>query len=132
MNENVSDQMLCSVVFEVLPQQFANFVRVLKYSHELKSFPEFKRNLLSFDSESNLNSMTQGSSLHFSKDVKCFKCGKFGHKQAQCRSKTVTVVCHECEKSYMGNACPEAQKEPFEKRNGELQKSFSQNGTKAT
>ena len=80
MNENVSDQMLCSVVFKVLPQQFANFVTVLKYPHELKSFPELTKTLLCFDSERNLKSMAQGSSLHFSKDVKCFKCGKFGRK----------------------------------------------------
>ena len=96
VNENVSDQMLCSVVFKGLRQQFANFVTVSKYSHELKSFLDLKRNLLNFDSESNLKCTDQCSSSHFKKDVKCFKCGKFGHKQAQFRSKTVAIVCYEC------------------------------------
>ena len=83
MNGNVSDQMLCPVVLEGLPQQFENFVTVFEYSHELNSFLDLKRVLLNFDSESNLKSMNQCSSSHFCKDLKCFKCGKFGHKQAQ-------------------------------------------------
>ena len=125
VNENVSDQMLCSVVLKGLPQQFANFVTVFKFSHELKSFLDLKRDLLNFDSESNLKGTDQGSSSHFSKDVKCFKCGKFGHKQAQCRSKTVAIVCYECgEKGHKANACPKAQKKPFDKRNKETQKRF--------
>ena len=125
VNENVSDQMLCSVVLKGLPQQFANFVTVFKFSHELKSFLDLKRDLLNFDSESNLKGTDQGSSSHFSKDVKCFKCGKFGYKQAQCRSKTVAIVCYECgEKGHKANACPKAQKKPFDKRNKETQKRF--------
>ena len=35
VNENVSDQMFCSVVLRGFPQQLANFVIVLKFSHEL-------------------------------------------------------------------------------------------------
>ena len=58
------------------------------YSHELKSFLDLKRDLLSFDSGSNLKSTDQGPSSHFSIDVKYFKRGKSGHKQAKCRSKT--------------------------------------------
>ena len=78
VNENVSDQMVCSVVLNGLPQQFSNVVTVSKYSHEPKSFLEVKRDLFNIDSESNLKSTDQGSSSHFSKDVKCFKRGKFG------------------------------------------------------
>ena len=123
VNKNVSDQMLCSVVLKGLPLQFANFVTVFKFSHELKSFLDLKRDLLNFDSESNLKGTDQGSSSHLSKDVKCFKCGKFGHKQAQCRSKTVAIVSYESgEKGHKANACPKAQKKPFDKRNKETQK----------
>ena len=125
VNENVSDQMLCSVVLKGLPQQFAKFVTVFKFSHELKFFLDLKRDLLNFDSESNLKGTDEGSSSHFSKDVKCFKCGKFGHKQAQCRSKTVAIVCYECgEEGHKANACPKAQKKPLDKRNKKTQKRF--------
>ena len=117
--------MLCSVVLKGLPKQFAKFVTVFKYSHELKSFLSLKRDLLSFDCESNLKSTVQGSSSHFNNDVKCFKCAKFGHKQAQCRSKTVAIVCYECgEKGHKANACLKAQKKPYDKRNKETQRSF--------
>ena len=118
--------MLCSVVLKGLPQQFANFVTVFKCLLKVKSFLVLKRDLLNFDSESNLKSKDQGSSSHISKDVKYFKRGKFGHKQAQCRSKTVAIVCYEYgEESHNANACPKAQKKPFEKRNKETQKTFS-------
>ena len=57
--------------------------------------------------------------------MKCFKCDKFGLKQAQCRSKTVAIVCYECgEKGLKANACPKAQKKPFDKRNKETQRRF--------
>ena len=57
--------------------------------------------------------------------MKCFKCGKFGHKQAQCRSKAVAIVCYECgEKGHKANACHKAQKKPFDIRNKETRKRF--------
>ena len=58
--------------------------------------------------------------------MKRFNCDKYGHKQAHCRSKTVAIVCYECgEKRHNANACPKAQKKPFEKRNKETHKRFS-------
>ena len=105
------DPMLCSVVLKGLPQQFANFDTVFKYSHELKTFRNLKKDLLNCDSDSILKSTGKGSSSQFSEAVKCFKCGKFDHKQAQCRSKKVAIVCYECgEKGHKANLCPEAQK----------------------
>ena len=88
------------------------------YSHELKSLLDLKRDLLNYKSGSNLKSTDQGPSSHFSIDVKYFKWDKSGHKQAKYRSKTVAIVCIECgEKGHKANACPKAQKKPFEKRN---------------
>ena len=71
--------------------------------------------------------MDQGSSSHSSKDLKGFKFGgvKFGHKPAECRYKTVAIVCSECgEKGQKANAYPKARKKPFVKRNKETQKRF--------
>ena len=68
VNENVSDQKPCSVVLKGLPQKFMNFVTVFKFSHELKSFLDLKRDFFNFDF---LKGADQGSSSHFSKDVKC-------------------------------------------------------------
>ena len=45
--------------------------------------------------------------------------------QAQCRSKTVNIVCFDCgEKGHKANACLTFQKKSFEKRNKETRKWF--------
>ena len=46
VGENVSDQMLCSVVLKGLPNSFASFVTVFKFSHEDKTFADLKRDIL--------------------------------------------------------------------------------------
>ena len=39
--------------------------------------------------------------------MKCFKCGKIGHRQSECRAKVSVIVCYECgEKSHKANECP--------------------------
>ena len=50
--ESVSDEMLCSVVLIGLPNSFACFATVFKFSHEAKTFANFKRDLLIFDNDS--------------------------------------------------------------------------------
>ena len=49
VNENVSDQMLCSINLKGLKQQFANFVIPYKYKHEPKFAVVLKRDLFNFD-----------------------------------------------------------------------------------
>ena len=68
VGENVSDQMLCSVVLKGLPNSFASFVTVtvFKFSHEAKTFADLKRDLLNFDSDSCRGQNDQGTSSHFS------------------------------------------------------------------
>ena len=107
VGENVSDQMLCSVVLKSLPNSFASFVTVFKFSHDAKIFADLKRDLLNFDSDSCRGQPEQGTSSHFTKDVKGFKCGKIGHRQSECRAKLSVIVCYECgEKGHKANECP--------------------------
>ena len=91
VGENVSDQMLSSVVLKGLPNSFASFVTVFKFSHEAETLADLKRDLLNFDSDSCRSQTDQGRSSHFTKDVKCFNCGKIGHRQNELQSK---IVCH--------------------------------------
>ena len=107
VGENVSDQMLCSVVLKGLPNSFARFVTVFKFSHESKTFADLKRDLLNFDSECCRGQPEQGTSSHFTKDVNCFKCGNLGHRQSECRAKVSVIVCYECgAKGHKANECP--------------------------
>ena len=82
VGENVSDQMLCSVVLKDLRNKFASFVTVFKFWHEARTFADLKRDLLDFDSDSCRGQTDQGTSSHFTEDVKCFKCGKIGRRQS--------------------------------------------------
>ena len=74
VGENISDQMLCSVVLKGLPSRFSSFITVLfKFATEAKSFADLKRDLLNFDSDTFTKPHDQGTSSHFNRDLKCFK-----------------------------------------------------------
>ena len=127
VNEIVGDQMLCSVVLKGLPQLFVNFFTDFKYSHELKSYLDLKKDLLNFDSESFLKRTDQSFLFTFRE-----RCAVFQVRQVQSKASAMSVrkYCNRLlrrgKKSHKANACPKAQKKPFEKRNKEIQKqSFS-------
>ena len=42
VEENVSDQMLCSVALKGFPNSFASFVTIFKFSHEAKTFADLE------------------------------------------------------------------------------------------
>ena len=67
VGENVSDQMLCSVVLKGLLNRFASFVTVFKFSHEAKTVADLKRDLSNFDSDSCRGQPEQETSSHFTR-----------------------------------------------------------------
>ena len=86
VGENASDQMLRSVVLNGSPNSFASSVTVFKLSHEAKTLADPKQDLSKIDSDSCRGQNDQGTNSHFTKDVRCFKCGKIGHGQSECRA----------------------------------------------
>ena len=95
-NERVSDAMFKSLILKGLPKRFEQFVTLVKFSKEEKSYDELKRDLINFenDCEPNRESVLLSKS---SNDLKCYKCGKPGHKKSECRSGTKQkLTCNNC------------------------------------
>ena len=56
VNEDLSEKMLTSILLKVRPNEFDNFVTLVRYGSEDKSLDELKRDLISFDTERRIES----------------------------------------------------------------------------
>ncbi|XP_014667772.1 PREDICTED: uncharacterized protein LOC106809274 [Priapulus caudatus] len=100
--EMISDSLLVAMVLKGLPQQqFKPFTTVVTQKDKALTFTEFKVALRNFEDTEKLN-RDEGAKVEDSvmkaawkarvypsggTNVKCYSCGKMGHKVADCRSK---------------------------------------------
>ena len=64
-----------------MPNEFDNFVTLVKYSSEEKSLDELKRDLINFDTERRIESDRENitESVFLTKQKRCHNCNKIGH-----------------------------------------------------
>ncbi|KAL7640414.1 UNVERIFIED_CONTAM: hypothetical protein RMT77_008688 [Armadillidium vulgare] len=91
--ENVSDSLLIAMVLKGLPSGYRTFSTVIIQKEKAMTFSEFKVALRSFEEtvKSQQADIKPDENVMKIKDrksyVKCFSCGKMGHKQFECSEK---------------------------------------------
>lgn len=93
--ETISDSLLIAMILKGLPDDFKAFSTVVTQKKEDMNFKNFKSSLRSYEesekcrlaSSANDDRVMQmkSSAYKSSYPIKCFKCGKEGHKKFQCR-----------------------------------------------
>ena len=91
--EVVSDSLLIAMVLKGLPEEFRAFCTVITQKDETFSFSDFKTSLRSFE-ESKKCRTTQATADNIMNAVviKCYNCGRTGHKKNQCKESIVEKV----------------------------------------
>ena len=104
--------MFIFILLKGLPKEYKTFVTIAKFSKDRKDLEEIKRDLVNF--EFDLKNTSEEESTFFARaPVKCYVCGKIGHKQADCRFKKEnrsdqqkTFKCYRCGKTgHLANDC---------------------------
>lgn len=88
--EPVTDSMFIAMLLKGLSTEYDNIVTLLNYG-ATKDYAAVKQDLINFANSRPALQQESGSAFH-SRDkphgVKCFGCGKLGHKKNECRSGT--------------------------------------------
>ena len=93
-----------------LTREYATFVTMVKFSKDKKDLEELKRDLINFEFDNKTNRKEE-SAFNVRTPIKCFTCGKVGHKSAVCRNRMTSTEtrnekCFKCGKiGHLSNNC---------------------------
>ena len=109
VDEQVTDQMLLSLVLKGLPNEYDSFVTVVNFTKNVKNFEEIKQDLINFDADRH-RPQPENSAFFSKKQLKCYSCGKLGHKAAECQNRGkaegTAMTCHKCGRhGHLAKAC---------------------------
>ena len=103
--EVISDSLLIAMILKGLPASFSAFATVINQKDDDQRFIDFKTSLRSFEESENCRAAhtTENENVlkvmsKESKGIKCFSCGKMGHKSSQCynKSNSKNMWCNIC------------------------------------
>ncbi|CAB3996099.1 myosin heavy fast skeletal muscle [Paramuricea clavata] len=99
--EDISDALLIAMVLKGLPREYDTFATVVAQREKQMTFAEFKSALRSHKESAKTHGGKAASreNIMLTKqkfDGNCFKCGRKGHKSAECWSKTLERWCSNC------------------------------------
>ncbi|CAB3995742.1 myosin heavy fast skeletal muscle [Paramuricea clavata] len=92
--EAISDALLITMVLKGLPREYDTFATIVVQREKQMTFAEFKSTLRSHEESAKTHggkAASVGENIMLTKqkfDGNCFKCGRKGHKSAECWSKT--------------------------------------------
>ncbi|CAB3996656.1 myosin heavy fast skeletal muscle [Paramuricea clavata] len=100
--EAISDALLIAMVLKGLPREFDTFATVVVQKEKQMTFAEFNSALRSHEESAKTHggkAASAGENIMLTKqkfDGNCFKCGRKGHKSAECLSKASERWCNNC------------------------------------
>ena len=118
--------MFTLILLKGLPNEFDNFVTLVKYGSEDKSLDELKQDLINIDTERRIESdrKSASESVFLTNQKRCHNCNKFGHFAKFCRSNnnrkphnpqpnaSKVIKCYDCNKC--GHIATECRNKKFE------------------
>lgn len=104
LNEEIPEKMIITKALMALPEQYKHFISAWEsVSEEQRTLSNLTARLLVEEERLKTKEETVALSAKTKSNIKCFSCGKLGHKKNQCRNasyvhKNKNIVCNFCNK----------------------------------
>ena len=132
--EGISEKMMIAMLLKGLPKEFDNFTTVVNFSKDAKSLDEIKRDLSNFaeTSKTFLQKNSTNETFFSNKTIKCYSCGKQGHRKQDCKKDIKCYNCNQmghfardCRKNTQNNHSNSSHQKQFTSKNQQNKSHFT-------